>query len=208
MVTKPTGRPRGRPPKSKASFFDLCRHRYGVASKGKSQLAKRSLDVFKATGDPLSMSDAAFARRLYGLENAPRPTRALAALHARTWGDEASIIADYARAYQRTTGKKLRHAIADAIATCAERGTFIGDNGAPASFATALRAVYEAAAENQFEPCLGDTGRRLHVRPAINGAIVLDPETMRAIAQEGEVVPDTRFWRRRILNGDVIEITG
>ncbi len=32
------------------------------------------------------------------------------------------------------------------------------------------------------------------------------PETMRLIAEGGELVADNSFWRRRLLDGDVVEV--
>ncbi|MGD9657098.1 MAG: DUF2635 domain-containing protein [Methylocystis sp.] len=144
----------------------------------------------------------------YGIASAPRPNTVVDALKGKIFGGEAQLLADYARAYSRSIGVSLHFAIADAVATCAERGTFIISRGAPASFERAIRCVYEALEEDLRGPdSIGDTGRRLHVKPAREGAIVRRPESnMRPLDPDGEEVPDNLFWRRRLLNGDVVEV--
>lgn len=45
------------------------------------------------------------------------------------------------------------------------------------------------------------------VRPAQPGAIVRDPKTKIRLPPEGRRVPDSSFWRRRLLDGDVVLVT-
>lgn len=47
----------------------------------------------------------------------------------------------------------------------------------------------------------------MFVKPAVEGALIRIPERdMRPLAAEGESVPDTQFWFRRVLFGDVVEV--
>jgi hypothetical protein len=48
--------------------------------------------------------------------------------------------------------------------------------------------------------------KRLHVKPAVPGAIVRDPHTKRALPDAGGRVPDNSFWRRRLAHVDVVEV--
>ena len=45
---------------------------------------------------------------------------------------------------------------------------------------------------------------KIRVKPAKPGAIIRDPHTKQALPEEGGEVPDTNYWRRRILQGDVV----
>jgi hypothetical protein len=51
------------------------------------------------------------------------------------------------------------------------------------------------------------TPRQLHVRPAIPGAVIRDPRTRRPLPDDGGRVPDSTFWNRRLLAGEVVEVT-
>ncbi len=42
------------------------------------------------------------------------------------------------------------------------------------------------------------------VRPSKEGIVIRDPRTKKKLPPEGARVPDTSFWRRRILSGEVI----
>lgn len=44
---------------------------------------------------------------------------------------------------------------------------------------------------------------RLHVKPAAPGLIVRDPVSRLPLPEEGGLMPDTSYWRRRIEGGDV-----
>lgn len=46
----------------------------------------------------------------------------------------------------------------------------------------------------------------MKVKPAIPGTIVRDPDTKRALPDEGDDVPDTSYWLRRLRDGDVVRI--
>lgn len=46
----------------------------------------------------------------------------------------------------------------------------------------------------------------MKVKPAIPGAVIRDPHTKRPLPAEGREVPDTAFWRRRLLAGEVVRI--
>lgn len=49
----------------------------------------------------------------------------------------------------------------------------------------------------------------MRVKSKIEGAVVRDPSTGRAIPAEGiEVADDDIFWRRRLDRGDVVEVKG
>ena len=45
----------------------------------------------------------------------------------------------------------------------------------------------------------------MKVKPA-EGRAVRDPDSMVLLPDEGKDVPDTTFWRRRLRDGDVIEV--
>jgi hypothetical protein len=47
---------------------------------------------------------------------------------------------------------------------------------------------------------------KLHVKPAVPGAVIRDPRTMRALPAEGGRVPDNTFWRRRLNKGEIVEL--
>ena len=44
----------------------------------------------------------------------------------------------------------------------------------------------------------------LRVKPALPGSVIRDPQTRQKLPDEGAVVPDTSFWRRRLRSGDVV----
>lgn len=44
----------------------------------------------------------------------------------------------------------------------------------------------------------------MRVRPARPGAVIRDPHTKRALPAGGGRVPDTSYWTRRLLRGDVV----
>ncbi len=219
MVSGPTSKPRGRPRKEDAkprdnatrfppNFVELCAARYkAVKSPDHSATACAGSEASDADtlGDSLFSSDPVAAKKAYGLWAAKRPTKALAAVKAATWGDAADHLADYARDYARNVGISLHFAIADAVATCAERGTFVTCNGLAVSFERAMRRVYYAMNCDWRETVgIGDTGGTLYVKPARPGSLVLQPDRdMRPLAPEGEVVADSRFWRMCLLHGDV-----
>jgi hypothetical protein len=48
----------------------------------------------------------------------------------------------------------------------------------------------------------------MKVKPATPGAIVRDPHTKRPVPDEGEDVPDTSYWIRRLRDGDVVLVEG
>jgi hypothetical protein len=45
----------------------------------------------------------------------------------------------------------------------------------------------------------------MKLKPA-EGRAVRDPDTMALLPAEGRNVPDTMFWRRRLRDGDVVEV--
>lgn len=49
------------------------------------------------------------------------------------------------------------------------------------------------------------TEKTVHIRPRA-GAVVRDPETMQPLAEAGEHKPLSTFWRRRLRDGDVVEV--
>ncbi len=47
----------------------------------------------------------------------------------------------------------------------------------------------------------------MFVKPAVEGTLIRIPERdMRPMLAEGEDVPETQFWYRRILFGDVVKV--
>jgi len=46
----------------------------------------------------------------------------------------------------------------------------------------------------------------MNVKPAEPGAVVRDPATFNRLPDEGAEVPDTSYWRRRLQQGDVVEV--
>lgn len=48
--------------------------------------------------------------------------------------------------------------------------------------------------------------KTLKLKPASKDVIVRDPRTGRALADRGEEKPDTTYWRRRLRDGDVIDM--
>ena len=218
MATPRTGKPRGRPRKAQDNYEEVCAKRYAAARRAKLS-GKGSLSLHAATGDPLARDNEKEAGKVYELDGAKRPSYRMKEIRALAWGDSLDILVDYVLSFERNIGanerKKSGHLpstrrelIADAIATFAERGSFIGD-ASPISFSGAMRATYERIEKQQemieSREKLGDTGRTLQVRPAIAGSIVLDPETWRELPATGATVLDNAFWRRRIEQGDVIE---
>lgn len=49
--------------------------------------------------------------------------------------------------------------------------------------------------------------RKFAVKPAKPRMGLRDPQTKRPVPDDGALVPDTAFWRRRVKNGDVKELT-
>jgi len=47
----------------------------------------------------------------------------------------------------------------------------------------------------------------MHVKPAREGLIVLDPATYTPLPTEGAEVPETSYWQRRLLDGDLVLVT-
>lgn len=47
----------------------------------------------------------------------------------------------------------------------------------------------------------------MRLKPAREGLIVLDPATYLPLPSEGADVPETSYWQRRLLDGDVVEVT-
>jgi hypothetical protein len=234
-MTKPTGRPRGRPRRggekprenddiraawNKPGFIEICKKRYDAASRsvakqaarrgGRSFSASRGgliSEAARATYDPLFSDRPIEALKAYGLLLAKRPSRLIGALSGKVWGSEAEALASYARLLERNIGISRRRAIADAVAICAERGTYILSNGRPVSFERAIRAVYEAMRAPLSRDSIGFTGHSLHVKPAVDGALVRQPHReYTPLPPEGAFVPDDLYWRRRIMHGDVVEV--
>lgn len=50
------------------------------------------------------------------------------------------------------------------------------------------------------------SGGFLFVKPANAGAVIRDPRTKRQLSDKGGRVPDSVFWRRRLIAGEVVEI--
>ena len=48
----------------------------------------------------------------------------------------------------------------------------------------------------------------MNVRPKNPKAVLRDPITKRALPPEGGRVPDSTFWRRRLMRGEVILTEG
>lgn len=46
---------------------------------------------------------------------------------------------------------------------------------------------------------------RLHIRPA-EGLLVIDPASQRALPKDGAEVELSRYWRRRLKDGDVLSV--
>lgn len=46
----------------------------------------------------------------------------------------------------------------------------------------------------------------MNVKPTTPGTVVRDPITMQRLPDEGAEVPDTEYWRRRLAQGDVVEV--
>jgi hypothetical protein len=44
----------------------------------------------------------------------------------------------------------------------------------------------------------------MKVKPATPGSIIRDPHTKRPVPDEGDDVPETSFWIRRLRDGDVV----
>ena len=225
MVTKRTGPRVGRrakdcPPWDRPDFFKSCEKRYDAAlvanAKRASQRQASSFSRARGllseatifTGDPLFATDPIAAFKVYGLASAPRPSRALASTLEKIWGSEARSIAGYAATVERCEGRTRRNAIAEAVATCAERGTYILSGGRPVSFARALRAVYEAMPSTTAPyayQSIGFIGRNLMVKPAVAGGRMHMAHCGGALMPaEGALVPDDQHWRRHLALGNVV----
>ncbi len=48
---------------------------------------------------------------------------------------------------------------------------------------------------------------KLYVKPRSAELVVRDPRSLRKLKATGNWVPDTVYWRRRIISGDVLEVT-
>ena len=48
------------------------------------------------------------------------------------------------------------------------------------------------------------TARRLWLKPA-QGLTVIDPETGKPLSADGDLVTISKYWRRRLNDGDVVE---
>jgi hypothetical protein len=46
----------------------------------------------------------------------------------------------------------------------------------------------------------------MRIKPAVAGAVIRDPDTRRELPAEGGVVPDTSFWIRRLMAGEVVVV--
>ena len=44
------------------------------------------------------------------------------------------------------------------------------------------------------------------LKPAREGLIVRDPDTLKALSQKGEAKRLTTYWRRRLLAGEVVKV--
>ena len=47
---------------------------------------------------------------------------------------------------------------------------------------------------------------KINVKPARPGLVVRDPRSKRPLPENGGMVPDNSFWRRRLRSGDVIPV--
>lgn len=46
----------------------------------------------------------------------------------------------------------------------------------------------------------------LHLKPRKADLVIRDPQTKHALPVEGKRVPNNRFWRSRLSDGDVVEV--
>lgn len=206
MPHKTKGPPWQRDP---AEFNRVCRQRYNLATQGVVRL--RSLPprrwmnfVKEITGDPLPLDELI---QVYRLTEVPKPRLYLAELEHRIYGGPADSIAAFAKARMAQFSTLSRPAaIADAIATCAERGTFVGLRGAAISFDSARTLVYKAW-DCAWDLRVGDTGRRIKVRVKQLGIVWRVPEEgNRILLSEGDTVPDTLQWRKFIAEGSIVAV--
>jgi hypothetical protein len=49
------------------------------------------------------------------------------------------------------------------------------------------------------------TDTKIHIKPA-PGKVVIDPETRKSLAADGDTVTSSTYWLRRVADGDVIQL--
>lgn len=54
---------------------------------------------------------------------------------------------------------------------------------------------------------MNDQGGTMFIKPAKEGLIVRHPKTKRILKKEGEKVKSSTYWRRRIKDGSVVEVS-
>jgi len=215
MTTVPKARQRTYRQRRRGSLTqatDALRARYDRATAGRRRPLKRSdLDpLFIATGDPLVLEDRAKAVRVYGLLDAKRPSVALRRIKAESYGDDLHGLVLMGRHYQARGWSALR-AAGEAVALAAERGAWIGLHAA-VSFDHAVEQVRKALLREQRHRLVpphppGWTGAYMKVRPFPGMVIHLLTAPPRTVMPEdGSLVRDDAFWRRRLQDGDVVRV--
>ena len=167
-------------------------------------VAAASEPLLEATGDPLVTTDAALAASLYGVSDASRPKARLRHLRGVLFGNAGNSIVSMIAHFKRRYALSDTMAAAEAITILAQRGVFLGV-GAPLDFPRALEIARKAwgartasAAETEAW-----TGHWLFVLPVKGGKVPLPGQPGSYLSQSGAWVQDTRFWRQRVLHGDV-----
>lgn len=51
---------------------------------------------------------------------------------------------------------------------------------------------------------MSDESARMHVKPAREGLVMIDPASGRQLPPEGALVVPSTYWRRRIADGDAV----
>jgi hypothetical protein len=189
-------------------------------------------NLAEATGDPLADTKPDKAALAYGIADAPRPRVALRKVREAVYGDALGDTVAVARDLldRRAVWASIRARPADpaseipiaaratsavaaaemAVTLLATRGTWIGVK-APLPFREAVDRVRKAMARHASHVATGDTGRTLQVRPVMlpdgtPACIRMPDRAWDVLPPEGTNVPDNRYWRRRLKDGDVIRL--
>lgn len=190
------------------SDMDALRKRYEVATRGQRRKPVAVKDpLYAATGDPLVLKDRSTAEKVYKVAGAKRPHVAIRKLAETVYGGAlygVVGIADFFITHRRWSALK---AAAEAVALAAERGTWIGVH-APVSFEKAIDVVRREVAsrrrtaERPYDN-LGWTGQNIFVVPAPEARLRMPSNPEEILPDQGALVPDNAFWRRRVKDGDV-----
>lgn len=163
--------------------------------------------LYEATGDPLVLKDRPEAEKVYKVAGAKRPHVAIRKLAETVYGGALSGVVGIADFFITHRGWSALKAAAEAVALAAERGTWVGVH-APVSFEKAIdvvrrEVVLRRRSSDRSYDNLGWTGGNIFVVPAPGARLRMPSNPEEILPDQGGLVPDSAFWRRRVKDGDV-----